>query len=79
MKAMLAIIVFGALALTANGTKAQHRARDHTHVRFLSHTFKKGETPQYQSSGDLYGSFSQGHQSYPNPDRELYVNRSCCS
>ena len=21
---------------------------------------------------------AQGNQSYPNPDRELYVNRSCC-
>jgi hypothetical protein len=22
---------------------------------------------------DLYQSYSQGHQSYPNPDRQLYV------
>jgi hypothetical protein len=71
MKAKLAIIILGALVLTANGANAQHRT-DH-------HGYTRGETPQYQSSGGLYDSFSQGQQSYPNPDRELYVNRSCCS
>ena len=71
MKAKLAIIILGALVLMANGANAQHRTDRHGYAR--------GETPQYQSSGGLYGSFSQGQQSYPNPDRELYVNRSCCS
>jgi hypothetical protein len=73
MKAKLAIIILGALVLMANGANAQHRTGSQTHVRHLSR-----ETPQYQSSGGLYESYSQGRQSYPNPDRELNVNRSCC-
>jgi hypothetical protein len=80
MKAKLAIIIFGALVLMANGANAQHRASGQTHVRHLSRTSRQAdgygrrETPQYQSSEGLYESYSQGHQSYPNPDRELYVN-----
>jgi hypothetical protein len=70
VKAKLAIIVLGALVLMANGANAQHRNYSHGHAR--------GETPQYQSSGGLYDSLSGGHQPYPNPDRELYVNRTCC-
>jgi hypothetical protein len=66
MKAKLATIILGALVLMANGANAQHR------------TAGRGETPQYQTSGGLYDSLAQGHQPYPNPDRELYVNRSCC-
>jgi hypothetical protein len=27
---------------------------------------------------NLYQSDAEGNQPYPNPDRELYVNRSCC-
>jgi hypothetical protein len=71
MKAKLAIIALGALVLMGNGANAQHRNYGHGYAR--------GETPQYQSSGGLYDSLSEGHQSYPNPDRELYVNRSCCT
>jgi hypothetical protein len=84
MKAKLAIIILGALVLMANGANAQHRTGSQTHVRHPSGTFEQAygharrETSQYQSSGGLYDSYSQGHQSYPNPDRELYVNRSCC-
>ena len=84
MKAKLAIIAFGALVLIANGANAQHRTGGLTNVRHLSRTFGQAygyasrETPQYRSPGGLYESYSQGHQSYPNPDRELYVNRSCC-
>jgi hypothetical protein len=70
MKAKLAIIVLGALVLMDNGAYAQHRN--------YSHGYAQRETPHYQSSGGLYESFSEGHQPYPNPDRELYVNRSCC-
>jgi hypothetical protein len=85
MKAGLAIIILGVLVLTANGANAQHRTGGQTHVRHLSRTFEQAygherrEAPQYQSSGGLYDSLSQGDQSYPNPDRELYVNRSCCT
>jgi hypothetical protein len=62
MKAKLPIIALGALVLMANGANALHRTSGHP----------RG-TPQYPSSGGLYESYSQGHQSYPNPDRELYV------
>jgi hypothetical protein len=62
MKAKLAIIALGVSVLMANGANAPHRTSGHP----------RG-TPQYQSSGGLYESYSLGHQSYPNPDRELYV------
>jgi hypothetical protein len=31
------------------------------------------------NGANAYRSNAQGYQSYPNPDRETYVNRSCCS
>jgi hypothetical protein len=31
------------------------------------------------SGANAYRSNAQGNQAYPNPDRETYVNRSCCS
>jgi hypothetical protein len=65
MRATLAILVLGSLALMVSGADAQKRSR-----------YSRGETPQYQSSGGLYDSLSQGHQPYPNYDRETYVNRS---
>jgi hypothetical protein len=64
-----AIIAIGALFLMADEASAARHSQ-HGQVRY--------QAPQSSSPGDLYGSFSQGHQSYPNPDRELYVNRSCC-
>jgi hypothetical protein len=70
VKTNVAIIILGALVLMGNGAYAQHRD--------YSHGYAQGETPHYQSSGSLYESLSEGHQPYPNPDRELYVNRSCC-
>jgi hypothetical protein len=81
MKTKLTIIILDALVCTTNVANAQHR----THPRSSSHTFMnvyergRGETSQYLSYGNVYESFAQGRQSYPNPDRELYVNRSCCS
>jgi hypothetical protein len=71
MKTTLAILALGSLALMTSGANAQHRNHGHGYAR--------GETPQYQSSGDVYDSLSEGHQSYPNYDREEYQNRSCCS
>ena len=65
MKATLAILVLVSLALMVSGADAQKRSR-----------YSGGETPQHQSSGGLYDSLSQGHQPYPNYDRETYVNRS---
>jgi hypothetical protein len=78
MKAKLAVIALGALVLMANGANAQHRTSGQTHVRHLSPTFGQAygyaprEAPQLQSSGGLYESYSQGSQSYPNPDRGPY-------
>jgi hypothetical protein len=31
------------------------------------------------TGANAYRSNAQGNQAYPNPDRETYVNRSCCS
>jgi hypothetical protein len=31
------------------------------------------------SGANAYRSNANGYQSYSNPDRETYVNRSCCS
>jgi hypothetical protein len=61
--AALALSLIGSLALTANDANAKHTQYQ----------------PTAQSSASSYWSLSQGRQSYPNPDRELYVNRSCCS
>jgi hypothetical protein len=60
MKAKLAIIVFGALVLMANGANAQHRTGGQTHVRHLSHTL-----------GQAYEYGSRYHYLYLNTD----VNR----
>jgi hypothetical protein len=73
MKAKLTIFIAGALVLMANGANAQPKTGSPLHIRHLSHTFGQA------NGGGIYESYSQGHQPYPNPDRELYVNRSCCS
>ena len=65
MKTTLVILVLGSLALMTSGADAQKRSR-----------YSRGETPQYQSSGGLYDSLSEGHQPYPNYDRQTYVNRA---
>jgi hypothetical protein len=65
MKTTLAILVLCSLALMTSGADAQKRSH-----------YSRGETLQHQPSGGLYDSLSQGHQSYPNYDRETYVNRS---
>jgi hypothetical protein len=31
------------------------------------------------NGANAYRSNANGYQPYPNPDRETYVNRSCCS
>ncbi len=68
MKKLFAIVAITSVsALTANPVFAavKHRAERPTAV----------ERPNRSS---LYQSDAQGTQPYPNPDRELYVNRSCC-
>jgi hypothetical protein len=42
------------------------------HIFGQANGFVPSRMPQFPSS-DLYQSYSQGHQSYPNPDRELYL------
>jgi hypothetical protein len=82
MNAKLSTLMLCALVLMDSGAIARDRSAGGTHVGRLSHAFReypRREMPTYRSSGGLYESYSQGHQSYPNPDRELYVNRSCCS
>jgi hypothetical protein len=78
MKAKLAVFALGALVLMANGANAQHRTSGQTHVRHLSRMFGQAygyapsEAPRFRSSGGAYESYSQGSQSYPNPDRGPY-------
>jgi hypothetical protein len=76
MKAKLAILAFGALALMVNGANSQHRTSGQTGIG-LSHGQAYGyaprEGPQYQSSV-IYKSYPRGTRSYPyildsNPDR----------
>jgi hypothetical protein len=81
MKANLAVIALSALVLMANGANAQHRTSSQTNVRHVSRMFGQayGYAPQevrrYQSSVGVYESYSQGRQSYPNPDRGPYPQR----
>ena len=78
MKTKLVFIVLGALALVASGADAQPQTSSQTHVRHLSRMFGQayGYSPQevrrYRSSVGVYVSYSQGRQSYPNPDRGPY-------
>jgi hypothetical protein len=68
MNRLFAIVAMVSVAaLTANPVLAavRHRAEGPTSI----------ERP---NRSDLYQSDAQGNQPYPNPDRELYVNRSCC-
>jgi hypothetical protein len=76
MKTKLTIMVLGALVLSANGANAQPRTGSQTHVRHLSRIFGQAygyaELRRYRSSVGVYESYSQGRQSYPNPDRGPY-------
>jgi hypothetical protein len=71
MKKLFAIVALASVAaLTANPVFAavKHRAEH------------RAERPAFErpNPSNLYQSDAQGNQPYPNPDRELYVNRSCC-
>jgi hypothetical protein len=63
MKAKLAVIALGALALMANGANAQHRAGSQTHVRHPSRIF-----------GQAYG-YARGDNTYHYPYYNTEVNR----
>jgi hypothetical protein len=66
MKTTSAVIMAAitALALTAGEASARQSHRDHT---------RDYETHQYAPPASEYESLSQGRQSNPNPDRQLYV------
>jgi hypothetical protein len=60
----LVMAAIAALALTTGeaGARQSHREQVREH-----------QTHQYVPPGSEYDSVSQGRQSYPNPDRQLYV------
>lgn len=78
MRTKLAIIVFGAFALLANGAVAQQRTNSQPHAWHLSrmsghaYGYAPQELRRYRSSVGVYESYSQGRQSYSNPDRGPY-------
>jgi hypothetical protein len=68
MKKLFAIVAMaGVAALTANPVFAA-----------LKHRAERPAAVERANRSNLYQSDAQGNQPYPNPDRELYVNRSCC-
>ena len=62
---MAAIIGAGVLVLVEDEASAARRSQQGQ--------VSGQQAPQYRSPTDLYESYSQGRQPYPNPDRELYV------
>jgi hypothetical protein len=81
-------IAVGALVLALAGA-AGARTAVRAHTRHVPHGFAPTysyaprQAPQNlpsQSFGDIYQSNAQGHQSYPNPDRDPFgYNRyTCC-
>ena|SRR5216683_3311476 len=74
-------VAIAALFLTANEASAQpqHRGDRHTNVRHLPRAFQgtygyvPRQAPQNGPTSDVYSSYSQGRQSYPNPDRDFSI------
>jgi hypothetical protein len=69
MKTLVAIVALS--AVVAGPAFAQPPSRNHAFHQQSSSTVHLNRSSPYQSD-------AQGNQPYPNPDRELYVNRSCC-
>jgi hypothetical protein len=64
-RVLAAMVAAATLVLTANAaTAAKHSQRGQA---------GEYQTPQYSSPGDPYDSLADGRQSYPNPDRQLYL------
>jgi hypothetical protein len=61
-----AVMAVGVLVLAADAAGAAARRSQHGQS-------SGQQTLQYAPPLDLYESYSQGRQPYPNPDRELYV------
>ena len=83
MKTKLVVIAASALVLAliplASEAAPQHRASAHSQTRHLpqalthSYGYAPNQAPQTsRSSGDVYQSDAQGHQSYSNPDRDFF-------
>ena len=68
MKQFITALALAALMASPVVAAAKHRNAAATRVDQFS---RSGVEPLNRD--DLYQSYSQGHQSYPNPDRELYV------
>jgi hypothetical protein len=59
------MVAAATLVLTANGVSAaKHSQRGQA---------SEYQTPQHSSPGYPYDSLADGRQSYPNPDRQLYL------
>jgi len=75
-----AAVAVGALLLMANEASAQHRAAvSHNSMRHVPHVFGRAygfvprPAPPSGPGGGAYFSNSQGHQPYPNPDRDYSI------
>jgi hypothetical protein len=62
---LAAMVAAATPVLTANAASAAKHSRRGQASEY--------QTTQYSSPGDLYDSFADGRQSYPNPDRQLYL------
>jgi hypothetical protein len=75
----VAAIVMAAMFLSANAASAQHRAGGHASVRHLPRALERAygyvppQVPRHESRTDAFSSDSQGHQSFPNPDRDFSI------
>jgi hypothetical protein len=66
MKTASAVLVAAIMALAFTAGEASARQSHREHVRDY-------QTHQYAPPANEYESLSQGRQSNPNPDRQLYV------
>jgi hypothetical protein len=66
MKTTSAIVLAAVMALTLIAGEASARQSQRRQVR-------EYQAHQYAPPANEYESLSQGRQSYPNPDRQLYV------
>jgi hypothetical protein len=66
MKTTSAVLVAAIMALAFTAGEASARQSHREHVR-------EYQTHQYAPPANEYESLSQGRQSNPNPDRQLYV------
>jgi hypothetical protein len=57
----------------------QKRAEDNVMMKATPAILILGASVLMTNGANAYRSNANGYQSYPNPDRETYVNRSCCS